>query len=159
MTEPMSSQTQEGAQTSTLTVTESEQPQDVHTVRLKLRKPRTDRKVQWSSETVDNEHLNRKKSKCCCIYDKPRKFGESSSDSSDDECEHCHGHVEKKKKRGPCNSSSSPSRPPDLPDSSPFDGDGHLNGPDSSGPVQEASVSETRFEDIPPQPDSTSENP
>lgn len=27
MTEPMSSQTQEGAQTSTLTVTESEQPQ------------------------------------------------------------------------------------------------------------------------------------
>lgn len=35
----------------------------------------------------------------CCIYEKPRKFGESSSsDSSDDECEHCQGHVEKRKK-------------------------------------------------------------
>lgn len=94
-------------------------------VHLKLRKPKTDRKVDWSTDTVDNEHMNKKKSKCkykkedksysyhvpcckciitftllgCCIYKKPRKFGESSSsDSSDDECEHCQGHVEKKKK-------------------------------------------------------------
>ncbi|CAG9839161.1 unnamed protein product [Diabrotica balteata] len=71
--------------------------EEVPRVRLKLRKPRTDRKVQWSTETVDNENMNKKKSKCCCIYDKPKKFGESSSDEDEDECDHCHGHVEKKK--------------------------------------------------------------
>lgn len=41
--------------------------------------------------------MNRKKSKCCCIYVKPRQFGESSSES-EDECEHCFGHVELKRK-------------------------------------------------------------
>lgn len=35
----------------------------------------------------------------CCIYEKPREFGESSSSDSDDECEHCKGHVEKKRKK------------------------------------------------------------
>lgn len=30
--------------------------------------------------------------KGCCIYEKPKEFGESSSEESDDECEHCHGH-------------------------------------------------------------------
>ncbi|CAG9767628.1 unnamed protein product [Ceutorhynchus assimilis] len=67
-------------------------------VTVKLKKPKTDRKVQWSTETVDNENMGKKKSKCCCIFNKPLKFGESSSDSSDDECEHCQGHVDKKKK-------------------------------------------------------------
>lgn len=38
-------------------------------------------------------------SKGCCIYKKPTQFGESSSSDSEDECDHCHGHVEKKKKR------------------------------------------------------------
>lgn len=70
--------------------------QDVPTVRLRLRKPKQCKKVQWTSNTVDNENMNKKKSKCCCIYEKPRKFGESSSDE-DDECDHCHGHREKKK--------------------------------------------------------------
>lgn len=36
--------------------------------------------------------------KGCCIYKKPLEFGESSSEEDDDECEHCFGHVEKKKK-------------------------------------------------------------
>lgn len=31
------------------------------------RKP-TRKSVKWSTDTVDNEHLNRKKSKVCCIY-------------------------------------------------------------------------------------------
>ncbi|CDZ98642.1 Uncharacterized conserved protein [Phaffia rhodozyma] len=39
-------------------------------------------KVSWVEGTVDNEHLNRKKSKMCCIYHKPRPFDESSSDES-----------------------------------------------------------------------------
>ncbi|KAJ4428296.1 hypothetical protein ANN_24314, partial [Periplaneta americana] len=73
--------------------------QDVRTVRLRLRKPESKKKVQWQSGTVDNEHLNKKKSKCCCQYEKPRVFGESSSSSEDEECENCHGHVERKKKK------------------------------------------------------------
>lgn len=32
----------------------------------------------------------------CCIYEKPHVFGESSSET-DDECDHCRGHKEKKK--------------------------------------------------------------
>jgi Protein phosphatase inhibitor. len=45
--------------------------QDVHTVRLKLRKPESKKKVQWQSGTVDNENMNKKKSKCehlLCIF-------------------------------------------------------------------------------------------
>lgn len=40
--------------------------------------------------------MGKKKSKCCCIYKKPRTFGESSSES-EDECENCYGHVEHRK--------------------------------------------------------------
>ncbi|XP_034118698.1 E3 ubiquitin-protein ligase PPP1R11 [Drosophila albomicans] len=53
----------------------------------------TDRHVTFHEGVVDNEGMNRRKSKCCCIYRKPHVFGESSS-SSDDECEHCCGHPE-----------------------------------------------------------------
>uniref|UniRef100_A0A8D0FTW9 E3 ubiquitin-protein ligase PPP1R11 n=1 Tax=Strix occidentalis caurina TaxID=311401 RepID=A0A8D0FTW9_STROC len=31
---------------------------------LKLRKRKPDKKVEWSSDTVDNEHLGRRSSKC-----------------------------------------------------------------------------------------------
>uniref|UniRef100_A0A1B6DAN8 E3 ubiquitin-protein ligase PPP1R11 n=1 Tax=Clastoptera arizonana TaxID=38151 RepID=A0A1B6DAN8_9HEMI len=86
--------------TSTITVIEDECDfQGPHEpVRLKLKKPKSKKQVNWGEGTIDNEHLNKKKSKCCCIYNKPRAFGESSSDSSDDECENCQGHVEKKEK-------------------------------------------------------------
>ncbi|XP_045126436.1 E3 ubiquitin-protein ligase PPP1R11-like [Portunus trituberculatus] len=67
-------------------------------VRLKLHKPRT-KKVSWTNDTVDNEHLGKKKSKCCCVYVKPHEIDMSSSETDDDECEHCLGHVEKKKKK------------------------------------------------------------
>ncbi|XP_059619357.1 E3 ubiquitin-protein ligase PPP1R11-like [Phlebotomus argentipes] len=69
-------------------------------LRLRLHKPKSDKKVSWGSETVDNEDMGKKKSKCCCVYHKPMTFGESSSES-EDECEHCYGHVEKRKKRTP----------------------------------------------------------
>lgn len=49
------------------------------------------RQVSWIAGTVDNESLNKKKSKCCCIYVKPSKFGESEEED-DDECENCRGH-------------------------------------------------------------------
>lgn len=31
---------------------------------LKLRKPHVAKKVEWSNDTVDNENMNKKKSKC-----------------------------------------------------------------------------------------------
>lgn len=62
-----------------------------------LRLRRNDKKVGWSEDTVDNEGMDKKKSKCCCVYRKPMQFGESSSET-DDECENCFGHVEVKKK-------------------------------------------------------------
>ncbi|NXN10354.1 PP1RB ligase, partial [Indicator maculatus] len=52
---------------------------------LKLRKRKPDKKVEWSSDTVDNEHLGRRSSKCCCIYEKPKAFGESSTESEGEE--------------------------------------------------------------------------
>ncbi|XP_051852059.1 E3 ubiquitin-protein ligase PPP1R11 isoform X1 [Antechinus flavipes] len=59
---------------------------------IKLRKRKPDKKVEWSSDTVDNEHLGRRSSKCCCIYEKPRAFGESSTESDDEDDEGC-GHT------------------------------------------------------------------
>ena len=77
---------------------------------LKLKKKEKEKKrVGWSAETVDNEHLGRKKSKCCCVYVKPPKFkagpggpgDDSSGDDSDgDECDHCPGHHGKDVKGG-----------------------------------------------------------
>lgn len=58
------------------------------------------RGITWAAGTIDNEHMNRKKSKCCCVYVKPRPYGEESSSSSDsdsdsdDKCtDHCRGHT------------------------------------------------------------------
>ncbi|MBN3299906.1 E3 ubiquitin-protein ligase PPP1R11 [Amia ocellicauda] len=59
--------------------------QEGRSLTIKLRKRKTDKKVEWSSDTVDNEHLGRRSSKCCCIYEKPRRFGESSSESEGEE--------------------------------------------------------------------------
>jgi len=48
------------------------------------------RRIQWEEGTIDNEHMNKKKSSRCCIYHKPRKFDESSDESgSDCDEEHC----------------------------------------------------------------------
>ncbi|KRZ10423.1 Serrate RNA effector molecule -like protein [Trichinella zimbabwensis] len=76
------------------------------TLRIVLTPPQR-RHITWASGTVDNENLNRKKSKCCCIYSKPRKWEESSSES-EDECEHCRGHVEKRSHPKPPDDSSKP---------------------------------------------------
>ncbi|XP_055370775.1 E3 ubiquitin-protein ligase PPP1R11 [Condylostylus longicornis] len=86
------------SQTQTISsVTETDGEQVAPVLRLRLQKPKNPKKVAWKSNTIDNENLGKKKSKCCCIYKKPTVFGESSSES-DDECENCFGHPEKKKK-------------------------------------------------------------
>ncbi|XP_075559609.1 uncharacterized protein LOC142591112 [Dermacentor variabilis] len=53
------------------------------------------RVVSWTTETVDNENLNRKSSKCCCIYVKPTKFGEDSEEDDEGDCDNCRGHFPK----------------------------------------------------------------
>ncbi|KAF8002254.1 hypothetical protein HF325_003219 [Metschnikowia pulcherrima] len=85
-------------------------------------------RVRWTTDVVDNENMNKKKLKICCIFHPQREFGESSdelcssssSDSSDesdmeagagnsggqgensgheDHSEHCCGHKPRKGKK------------------------------------------------------------
>ncbi|XP_065272316.1 E3 ubiquitin-protein ligase PPP1R11 [Emys orbicularis] len=76
------------AASATVTETITIEPEN-RSLTIKLRKRKPDKKVEWSSDTVDNEHLGRRSSKCCCIYEKPRAFGESSTESEDEEDEGC----------------------------------------------------------------------
>ncbi|XP_005095168.1 E3 ubiquitin-protein ligase PPP1R11 [Aplysia californica] len=90
-----------GTATETVVVDKSEEQESPPVLHLRLQKPKNDHKVKWSTDTVDNEFMGKKKSKCCCIYEKPKVFGESdsssSSDDSDDEgcTPHCRGHKKK----------------------------------------------------------------
>ncbi|KAJ1919145.1 hypothetical protein H4219_002194 [Mycoemilia scoparia] len=43
--------------------------------------------IRWAEDTVDNEHMNKKKSKICCIYRKPRAWDESDTDESSSDCD------------------------------------------------------------------------
>ncbi|OMJ13415.1 Type 1 phosphatases regulator YPI1 [Smittium culicis] len=45
-------------------------------------------KVRWAEDTVDNEHMGKKKSKVCCIFKKQRNWDESDTEDSDSSC--CH---------------------------------------------------------------------
>ncbi|KAI7868496.1 phosphatase inhibitor-domain-containing protein [Spinellus fusiger] len=82
---------------------------------MSIQRPRA---IQWDESVVDNEHMNKKKSKICCIYHRPHAIGESSesessdsdsnSDSSNDDRarpshshHHHHSHHDKKKKKNP----------------------------------------------------------
>ncbi|KAM4640680.1 E3 ubiquitin-protein ligase PPP1R11 [Discoglossus pictus] len=99
-----------GGVTSSTVTTENETQPEHRSLTLKLRKRKPDKKVEWTCDTVDNENLGRRSSKCCCIYEKPRAFGESSTESEDDDDDCCdsanciRGH----KKRGPAASGTPP---------------------------------------------------
>ncbi|XP_070581676.1 E3 ubiquitin-protein ligase PPP1R11-like [Ptychodera flava] len=44
---------------------------------LPIVRHKMDKKVKWDEGTVDNEHMNKKKSKSCCIYyGRQRSFGD-----------------------------------------------------------------------------------
>lgn len=58
----------------------SEQPPQVQTATLRLA-PRMKKKVSWREDTVDNEHMQKKKSKICCIF---HKDDDCDSDDGDD---------------------------------------------------------------------------
>ncbi|KAI5072035.1 hypothetical protein GOP47_0012141 [Adiantum capillus-veneris] len=63
----------------------------VLTLRLAPRRKKT---VSWQDGTVDNEFLNRRSSKKCCIFHKEKPFDEDSSDAEDehdDDCAHAKG--------------------------------------------------------------------
>ncbi|MCO5591719.1 hypothetical protein L7F22_045711 [Adiantum nelumboides] len=63
----------------------------VLTLRLAPRRKKT---VSWQDGTVDNEFLNRRSSKKCCIFHKEKPFDEDSSDDDDehaDDCDHAKG--------------------------------------------------------------------
>ncbi|XP_047977720.1 protein phosphatase 1 regulatory subunit INH3-like [Salvia hispanica] len=61
----------------------NQQPQIRDSLVLKLKLPK--KKVSWKEGTVDNEFMNKKSSKKCCIFHKEKPFDE---DGSDDECDH-----------------------------------------------------------------------
>ncbi|TKR81175.1 hypothetical protein L596_015095 [Steinernema carpocapsae] len=77
----------------TVTITEEEQRREPQLV-LRLKAADNRPRVTWTSDTVDNEHMGRLKSNCCCIYVKPRKWDDPSTWEQDEaETEHCRGHT------------------------------------------------------------------
>ena len=78
------------------TVLESLTRQQQQTLTLRLNRPK--KKVSWKEGTVDNEYMQKKSSKICCIFHKEKPFDEDDSDD-DDDCNHDH------KSDGACSSS------------------------------------------------------
>ncbi|KAK1155284.1 E3 ubiquitin-protein ligase PPP1R11 [Acipenser oxyrinchus oxyrinchus] len=119
-----------GSEMITETVQQDTMPQqqpESRSLTIKLRKRKTDKKVEWSSDTVDNEHLGRRSSKCCCIYEKRREFGESSTESEDEEdgCGNAHCVRGHRDKHG--NMQKTPTPTP-QPESAPSQGGEHSHG-------------------------------
>jgi len=87
----------------TETVTETSQQPSTSTqseeLVMRLEPAESGPRVRWTTDTVDNELMQKKKSKCCCIYKKSKNWNESS-DEEDSDCEtgNCRGHVEKRHK-------------------------------------------------------------
>ncbi len=80
---PPTSQNQQSS-SRTITIPRVEIP-TLHLVsgeeKKKSRKPR--RKVEWDKKVIDNEHLNRKKTKICCIF-RPQNDSDYECESSSD---------------------------------------------------------------------------
>eukprot|EP01025_Chloroclados_australasicus_P047999 TRINITY_DN5426_c1_g1_i1.p1 TRINITY_DN5426_c1_g1~~TRINITY_DN5426_c1_g1_i1.p1 ORF type:complete len:123 (+),score=13.09 TRINITY_DN5426_c1_g1_i1:355-723(+) len=61
--------------------------EEIEVAHLTLAPRRKKKSLKWSEDTVDNEHMNKKKSKKCCIFHARRQFGDWSDDDSDCECD------------------------------------------------------------------------
>ncbi|KZT02262.1 uncharacterized protein LAESUDRAFT_685741 [Laetiporus sulphureus 93-53] len=88
-TRPRPSAPSDGSRTITLNETQSGEEGTLSEAggesigRLRLRgATRTHQRVVWREDVVDNEGAGKKSSKICCIYHKPRRFDESSSEES-----------------------------------------------------------------------------
>ena len=97
------------SRTETVDKNDKEEDNREPALKLKLKAKEEDKKaVKWTEDTVDNEGLGKKKSKCCCVYVKPPKprmpgdpaSSSDDSDTDDDECKHCPGHHGKDVKQG-----------------------------------------------------------
>eukprot|EP01057_Protomagalhaensia_wolfi_P003759 Protomagalhaensia_wolfi_Nauph_80__3758@NODE_37_length_4469_cov_110_624153_g29_i0_p3_GENE_NODE_37_length_4469_cov_110_624153_g29_i0NODE_37_length_4469_cov_110_624153_g29_i0_p3_ORF_typecomplete_len141_score16_29PPI_Ypi1/PF07491_11/3_5e22IMUP/PF15761_5/0_0096GEN1_C/PF18380_1/0_02_NODE_37_length_4469_cov_110_624153_g29_i0285707 len=90
-----------------IVVEEQPRSQGGHVEVLRLR-VRPQKSVDWVEDVVDNEDMNKRSSKICCQYHKPRPFGEStseeesSSSSSDSDSDPKTKNPEKSKKQRPC---------------------------------------------------------
>lgn len=69
-----------------------QQQQITDSLVLKLKRPK--KKVSWKEGTVDNEFMNKKSSKRCCIFHKEKPFDEDDSDAEGD-CNHDHSNRRK----------------------------------------------------------------
>jgi hypothetical protein len=70
-------------QTELLSVTSSDASNEMFGSALVLKLRARKRRVRWAEGVEDNEDLCRKKSKCCCVFHRPRAFDESSSDDEE----------------------------------------------------------------------------
>ncbi|CEF64049.1 Protein phosphatase 1 regulatory subunit 11 [Strongyloides ratti] len=81
----------------TTTVTELEQNQEPLILRLKPvpKEKEEELHVTWDANVVNNEHLGRRKSNCCCIYVPPREWDKPETRKRNEyETEFCRGHTE-----------------------------------------------------------------
>ncbi|CDW91445.1 UNKNOWN [Stylonychia lemnae] len=64
-------------ESTTQTITQTQSQPQIHTFEIKKKQS-----IKWAEDTIDNEHLGRKKSKICCQYEKPVKHPDEESDNS-----------------------------------------------------------------------------
>lgn len=76
----------------------SNQPQQ-ETLVLRLNRKK---KVSWKEGTIDNEFMNKKSSKKCCIFHKEKPFDEDHSDDDDDDVGDHKSNVDKHHDHGGC---------------------------------------------------------
>lgn len=87
-------------QSRTVTVTQERPERQAEPQQLILRlntqqqQPQKERHVTFTPDTIDNEHMGRLKSNCCCIWVPERKWDDPSTWTPDEaETEHCRGHT------------------------------------------------------------------
>ncbi|CAA7027287.1 unnamed protein product [Microthlaspi erraticum] len=88
----MSTATRPSSSATTSVILENPIPQSQPTERLVLRLNRKKKTVSWKDGTVDNEFMQKKSSKKCCIFHKQKPFDEDDSEEEDNDDHHHHHH-------------------------------------------------------------------
>ncbi|KAI9195820.1 hypothetical protein LWI28_018408 [Acer negundo] len=83
-----------------------ENPASGQSQSLVLRLNRRKKKVTWKEGTVDNELMQKKSSKKCCIFHKDKPFDEDTSDDDDHDHDHNHHHDHDSKDAGETSSTA-----------------------------------------------------
>ncbi|GJW41070.1 pentatricopeptide repeat-containing protein [Tanacetum coccineum] len=81
----------QSSQSTTIVTVETQPASATQTQTITLTLNPRKKKVTWKEGTVDNEFLQKKSSKKCCIFHKDKPFDEDSSDDDEDH-HHCHDH-------------------------------------------------------------------